>query len=62
VIISRDVIFDETASWDWGEEHVRQGVLMEDSLFEKTDSNLASVIASSPTGSPASSPANSPTR
>ena len=55
MIISKDVIFDETANWDWVEEHIHQGVLMEDSSFEKSDSDHASVITSSPTGSPTSS-------
>ena len=29
VIISRDVVFHETARWDWGEEHVQQSIPLE---------------------------------
>jgi len=43
-----------TASWDWGEEHIQQGVLIEDSSFEKADFNPTSATASSPTSSSAS--------
>jgi len=38
VLVSRDVIFDEIASWSWGEKHVKEGPLVEDLAFDKVDS------------------------
>jgi len=61
VLISRNVIFDETASWSWGEEHVKQGTLVEDPAFVKLDSAPASA-GNSPLGSSVSSATNFPTR
>jgi len=37
VLVSRDVILDETGSWSRGEKHVKEGPLVEDPAFGKVD-------------------------
>ena len=58
VIISRDVVFHETARWDWGEEHVQQSIPLEVSEIEKHEATSTA----SPESMPATSPTHSPNR